>query len=371
MNSRTAVELPRGASARPPEPAPRRPVPLAAVRLPGGLSVRLHRRAAAVCALVLAVLLGVAVWTLTLGDFPMPAATVVDVLTGGGSRAEHYIVMELRMPRLLTALLVGAALGLAGALFQTLARNPLGSPDVIGFTVGSASGALAVILLIGGSAATVAGGAVVGGLVTAALVYLLSRRGGTQGYRLVLVGIGVSSLLSSVNAYLIARASFSDAQSAAVWLTGSLNARGWEHVVPMTAALVLLLPAALLLGRPLRMLEMGDDAACSLGVRAEPVRIGLVLVGIALTAAATAAAGPIPFVALVAPQAVRRLTRATGPNLVGSALLGAVLLAASDIAAQRLLAPTQLPVGVFTGIVGGGYLVWLIAGQWRSGRAGS
>ncbi|GJF28419.1 ABC transporter permease [Kitasatospora sp. NE20-6] len=360
---------PTGTTAQPAAAAPPGPVPLAAVRLPRGYSLRLHPRAATVCLLVLAALAGVSVWTLTLGDFPMPASTVVDVLTGGGTRGEHYIVMELRMPRLLTALLVGASLGLAGALFQAVARNPLGSPDVIGFTVGSATGALTVILLIGGSAAAVAGGAVAGGLATSVLVHLLSRRGGTQGYRLVLVGIGVSSLLSSLNAYLIARASFGDAQSAAVWLTGSLNARGWEHVVPMAAALAVLLPAALLLGRPLRMLEMGDDAACSLGVRAEPVRIGLVLVGVALTAAATAASGPIPFVALVAPQAVRRLTRATGPNLLGSALLGAVLLAASDIAAQRLLAPTQLPVGVFTGVVGGGYLIWLIAGRWR-GRAG-
>ncbi|WP_371483472.1 FecCD family ABC transporter permease [Kitasatospora sp. NBC_00315] len=367
MNSTTAVDRPADTPRHP--PAARRPVPLHAVRLPGGRSLRRHPRATAVCALLLAALLAVAVRTLITGDFPLPVSGVLDVLTGGGTRGQRYIVLEVRLPRLITALLVGAAMGLAGALFQTLARNPLGSPDVIGFTVGSATGALAVILVIGGGAAVVAGGAVVGGLVTALLVHLLSRRGGTQGYRLVLVGIGVSSLLSSVNAYLIARASFGDAQSAAVWLTGSLNARGWEHCGPMAVLLLLLLPAALLLGRPLRMLEMGDDAASALGVSTERVRILLVLVGVGLTAAATAAAGPIPFVALVAPQVVRRLTRATGPNLLGSALTGALLLAVSDLAAQRLLAPTQLPVGVLTGLVGGCYLVWLIARGWRSGRA--
>ncbi|KDN87608.1 hypothetical protein KCH_06210 [Kitasatospora cheerisanensis KCTC 2395] len=333
--------------------------------LPGGRSLRLYPRAVLVGGLLLLLLLGAAAWTLTAGDYPLPVREVLDILGGGGRRADRYIVMEVRLPRMLTALLVGAALGLAGALFQTLARNPLGSPDVIGFTVGSATGALTVILLIGGGAAFVAGGAVVGGLVTSLLVYLLARRGGTQGHRLVLVGIGLSSLLSSLNAYLIARASFGDAQSAAVWLTGSLNARGWEHCTPLALALLVLLPAALLLGRPLRMLEMGDETAASLGVRTELVRIRLVLIGVALTAAATAAAGPVPFIALIAPQAVRRLTRTAGPNLLGSALLGALLLALSDLAAQRLLAPTQLPVGVLTGIIGGAYLVWLITRQWR------
>ncbi|MFI9328944.1 FecCD family ABC transporter permease [Kitasatospora sp. NPDC052868] len=369
MNSPTTVERSAAAAApAPAPPAPRTAVPLRAVRLPGGLSLRWHARATIVGLLIAAALCAAVVWTLTAGDYPLPVSDVVEVLTGGGRRADRYIVMEVRLPRLLTALLVGAALGLAGALFQTLARNPLGSPDVIGFTVGSATGALAVILVIGGSAATVAGGAVAGGMLTSVAVYLLARRGGTQGYRLVLVGIGVSSLLSSLNAYLIARASFSDAQSAAVWLTGSLNARGWEHCVPMAVALAVLLPAAVLLGRPLRMLEMGDDAASSLGVRTEGARVWLVLIGVGLTAAATAAAGPIPFVALIAPQAVRRLTRATGPNLLGSTLLGALLLALSDLAAQRLLAPTQLPVGVLTGVVGGCYLVWLILGQWRTKR---
>ncbi|WP_371495271.1 iron chelate uptake ABC transporter family permease subunit [Kitasatospora sp. NBC_00374] len=364
MNTPTAV-VPAARTS--PPPAPRR-VPLHAVRLPGGGSVRWHPRAAAVCGLLALALAAAVVLTLTTGDFPLSVADVLNVLGGGGARIDRYIVMEVRLPRVLTALLVGAALGVAGSLFQTVARNPLGSPDVIGFTLGSATGALLVILVIGGSAAMVAGGAVVGGLVTSLLVYLLARSGSAQGYRLVLVGIGMSSLLASLNDYLIARASFSDAASAAVWLTGSLNARGWEHCGPMAAVLLLLLPAALLLGRPLRLLEMGDDAAASLGIRPDRLRLWLILVGVGLSAAATAAAGPIPFVALVAPQAVRRLTGATGPNLVGSAVLGALLLVLSDLAAQRLLAPTQLPVGVLTGVLGGCYLIWLIGRQWRSGR---
>ncbi|MBH1933297.1 iron chelate uptake ABC transporter family permease subunit [Streptomyces sp. AV19] len=340
-----------------------------ALRLPGpGLSVRWNPRATAVGLVLAAAVLVVGVWTLTTGDFHIPVPDVLAVLTGGGAPGDEYVVNELRLPRLLTALLVGAAMGMSGALFQTLARNPLGSPDVIGFTVGSATGALVTILVIGAGTASVAAGSVAGCALTSVVVYLLAWRGGAAGYRLVLVGIGISALLSSANAYLIARASFTDAQSAQVWLTGSLNGRGWEHVTTMAVCLAVLAPAALVLGRPLRMLEMGEDAAAALGVGVERTRGGALAVGVALTALSTAVAGPVPFVSLVAPQVVRRLTRATGPNLAASAVMGALLLALSDIAAQRALAPTQLPVGVFTGVVGGCYLVWVLARQWRSGR---
>ncbi|GAA0395107.1 iron chelate uptake ABC transporter family permease subunit [Streptomyces luteireticuli] len=355
------------AAGRAPAPAPgHRPH---ALRLPGpGLSVRWDPRATAVGLALAAAALAVGVWTLTTGDFPIPVGDVLKVLAGSGSPGDDYIVNELRLPRLLNALLVGCAMGLSGALFQTLARNPLGSPDVIGFTVGSATGALVTILVLGAGAASVALGSIVGCALTSAAVYLLAWRGGSAGYRLVLVGIGVSALLSSANAYLIARASFTDAQSAQVWLTGSLNGRGWEHVWTMTASLAVLAPAALVLGRSLRMLEMGEDAAAALGVRVERTRGWSLVVGVALTAVSTAVAGPVPFVSLVAPQVVRRLTRATGPNLLGSAVMGALLLAVSDLAAQRALAPTLLPVGVLTGVVGGCYLVWMLARQWRSGR---
>ncbi|WP_422125609.1 FecCD family ABC transporter permease [Streptomyces caatingaensis] len=372
MTSRTPLAPAAGrvpGPAEDPSSGPAAGLRLHALRLPGpGLSVRWHPRATAVGLALAAAALAVGLWTLTTGDFPLPVTDVLAVLTGGGTPGDAYIVNELRLPRLLTALLVGAAMGLPGALFQTLARNPLGSPDVIGFTVGSATGALVAILVLSAGAASVAVGSVIGCALTSAAVHLLARRRGAAGYRLVLVGIGVSALLSSANAYLIARASFTDAQSAQVWLTGSLNGRGWEHVWTMTASLAVLAPAALVLGRPLRMLEMGEDAAAALGVAVERARGRALLVGVALTALSTAVAGPVPFVSLVAPQVVRRLTRATGPNLLASAVMGALLLAVSDIAAQRVLAPTQLPVGVLTGVVGGCYLVWVLARQWRAGR---
>ncbi|MET9413972.1 iron chelate uptake ABC transporter family permease subunit [Streptomyces klenkii] len=371
MTSRTPLARPRPGRARRPGGPPRatRPRTLR-LALPGrpALSVRWDPRTAAVCAALLLAAAAAGVWTLATGDFRIPVPDVLRVLAGDGDPAATYIVEELRLPRLLTALLAGAALGLSGALFQSVARNPLGSPDVIGFTVGSATGALVALLVLGAEAASVAAGSVAGCAVTSAAVYLLAWRRGAAAFRLVLVGIGVSALLSSANAYLIAKASFTDAQSAQVWLTGSLNGRGWQHVTTMAAALAVLAPAALLLGRPLRMLEMGEDTASALGVRTERAKAGALLTGVGLTALATAVAGPVPFVALVAPQVARRLTRSPGPGLLPSAVLGALVLAVSDITAQRMLAPTQLPVGVLTGVVGGCYLVWVLARQWRAGQ---
>ena len=324
-----------------------------------GLSLRVHRRSAVVCAGLVAVTFSVAVLSVGTGDFPLSVGEVLAVLAGGGDPAAEFIVETLRLPRVLTALLVGGAFGIAGAIFQSISRNPLGSPDIIGFTMGSVTGAFVVILWIDGTTLQISLGAVCGGLVTAVVVYLLALRRGVQGYRLVLVGIGVSAMLLAVNDYLITRATRDDAFQAAHWMIGSVNGRGWEHVVPVAAALAVLVPSALLLSRSLTMLELGDDAARALGVSAERSRLALVFVAVGLTAVATASTGPISFVALAAPQIARRLTRASAPGLVSAALMGALLLAASDLAAQRLLS-VDLPVGIMTGAVGGLYLGWLL-----------
>ena len=328
-----------------------------------GISLRVRRRSAAVCAALVLVTFAVAVLSVGTGDFPLSVGEVLAVLAGQGDPAAAFIVETLRLPRVLTALLVGGALGIAGAIFQSISRNPLGSPDIIGFTQGSVAGAFVVILWIGGTTFQIALGAVCGGLVTAVVVYLLALRGGVQGYRLVLVGIGVSAMLLAVNHYLITRATRDDAFEAAHWMIGSVNGRGWEHVWPVAAALAVLVPAALALSRPLAMLELGDDAARALGVSAERSRLALVFVAVGLTAVATASTGPVAFVALAAPQLARRLTRAAAPGLVSAALMGALLLAASDLAAQRLLS-VDLPVGIMTGAVGGLYLGWLLFSGW-------
>jgi iron complex transport system permease protein len=333
-----------------------------------GYSVRFRPRVLAVgvvCALAAVALSVLAVGS---GDYPMSPADVIRTLAGAGSAADAFIVEQVRLPRVVTALLAGGAFGLSGALFQSLVRNPLGSPDVLGFTQGAATGALTVIVL-GGGGATLACGAVLGGLVTGAAIYALAWRQGMHGYRLILAGIGVAAILTGVNGYLITRANLPDAARAVLWLTGSLDGRGWSDAVPLLIASVVTVPAVLLGGaRGLRTLEMGDDTAYALGVRVEPLRLGLLGAAVVLSSFAAAAAGPVAFVALTAPQLARRLTRSPGPNLLVSLLMGAALLVAADLAGQRLISGHQLPVGVLTGILGGGYLVWLLATQRRVGR---
>lgn len=335
----------------------------------GPLTVRVDVRGALVGLGLLAAILVVSAVTLSTGDYRVPLPDVVRTLLGGGTGAEEFIVRTLRLPRLLTGLLVGVALGISGAVFQSLTRNPLGSPDIVGFNTGAATGALIVILLLHGTMGQTALGALAGGVATALAVYLLAFKRGVQGYRLILVGIGVAALLTSVNWYLLTRADVSDAQVAAVWMTGSLNGRGWEQVRPVALAVLVLAPLAVALGRGLRTLELGDDIAKALGVNVERTRLAAVLVGVGLAAVAVAAAGPITFIALSAPQVARRLTNATGPNLIPAALTGALLLAGADLAAQRAFDPVQLPVGVATGAIGGIYLAWLLGREWRKGRA--
>lgn len=325
------------------------------------VSGRLPLRWAAVVLVLTLVSLALAAVALGLGEFAVPVPDVVEALLGGGEPATRMVVLEWRLPRVLLALLLGASLGLAGAVFQSLTRNPLGSPDIIGFNTGAYTGALVVILLLdGGGRPLTALGALVGGLGTAGVVYALAWRQGVQGFRLIIVGIALSAMLASVNTWLILQASLDRAMAAAVWGAGSLSALAWSDVTPVLVALAVLLPPLVAAAPALRLLEMGDDAASALGVRAEPARLTLVVVGVALTALATATAGPIAFVALAAPGIARQLAGSASVPLAPSAAVGACLLLASDIVAQRAFAPTQLPVGVVTVCLGGCYLIWLL-----------
>jgi iron complex transport system permease protein len=223
--------------------------------------------------------------------------------------------------------------------------------------------------MLGGAGLRASMGALAGGALTALAVYLLAfQRGGISGYRLILIGIAVSALALALNHYLLSRARIEDAQEATRWLLGSLNGRGWEDFWPLAIALVVLLPPTLVAGRPLRALELGDDAANGLGLGVERARFGLVALAVALVSVTTVAVGPIVFVALMAPQIARRIARTADPTLLCAALTGAVLVLGADIAAQRLVPATPLPVGVMTGAVGGLYLAWLLSAGWRSGR---
>ncbi|MFE5923366.1 FecCD family ABC transporter permease [Streptomyces sp. NPDC056468] len=339
-----------------------------AVRTPGGISVRLDVRALTAVVLLLLAALAASVLLIGTGDFPISAGDVLRTLVGDGNAGQEFIVNELRLPRVLVGLLVGASLGLGGALFQALSRNPLGSPDILGLGQGATAGALVMIVLFSGNAGQVTVGALVGGLATGLAIYLLAWKRGVHGYRLVLVGIGMSAIMTAVNGYLLTKADLVDAARAVVWMTGSLSGRDWAQVWPLLALCVVLVPLVLANARGLRMMEMGDDVSYALGVRVERVRLMLMLSAVLLTAAATAAAGPVSFVALTAPQLARRLTRSPGPNLLPSLCMGAALLVAADWISQRVFGADQMPVGVVTGVLGGVYLLWLLVTERKAGR---
>jgi iron complex transport system permease protein len=358
--------VPRSTPAKSPA---RRPSYRGGVLRLGPFSVRIDTRSLIVGCVLLLLAGAVAVLSIGTGDYPLTPVEVLKTLVGNGPPGADFVVNELRLPRVLTGLMVGAALAVSGAVFQSLARNPLGSPDIIGFTTGAATGGLLAIVMLGGGSLAVPFGAIIGGLVTAVAVYLLAWKNGVHGYRLVLIGIGFSAVVSALNSYLMVKADIEEAAEAMVWLTGSLNGRGWEHAVPVGIALLVLLPFVLVLGRGLTMLEMGDDSAHALGVTVGRLRLALLIGSVALAAVATASAGPIPFIALAAPQLARRLTRAPGPNLLPAACMGALLTLLADYTAQRIFPNTQLPVGVMTASLGGLYLLWLLVRERKAGRS--
>jgi iron complex transport system permease protein len=330
------------------------------------ISRRLGLRATLVTVGVAVTALIVGVIALTLGETVISVPDVVGALVGVGDQRAQLVVNEWRLPRVLAALLLGGALGISGAIFQSLTRNPLGSPDVIGFDAGAYTGALVVFTTMTSGALQVAVGSLAGGLTTALLVYLLAFRRGFHGFRLIIVGIGIASMLASLNVWITLNADLDVAVLASAWGAGSLNAITADQVQMAAVILLPLAVAAAVLADRMHLLELGDDSAAALGMRITPVRILLVIVGVGLTATVISVAGPIAFVALAAPQIARRLTHSAGVTLTASAAVGALGLVASDVAAQRMFAPTQLPVGLLTVCLGGVYLIWLLIQEARS-----
>src|SRR5690606_27864051 len=225
--------------------------------------LRIDLRSLAVCiALVLAIVAGALV-ALATGSYQLSIGQVASALTGGETGLVHDIGVEWRLPRWAAGLVFGAALGVSGAVFQSLMRNPLADPGIIGFSQGSYTGALIVLLVVGGSYLQLVGGALLGGMATAVLVYVLAYRRGVQGFRLIIVGIGVSAMLGSLNTWLILKAGLETAMAAAAWGAGSLNGVSWTQVALGGAFIAVFLLLAGMLSRPMRQMEVGDDTAAS------------------------------------------------------------------------------------------------------------
>lgn len=295
------------------------------------------------------------------GTITLSPNEVLTAIFGQGEAKELLVIQKIRAPRVLTALGVGAALGAAGACFQSISRNPLGSPDIIGFTTGAATGAVAQIVLFNAGAWATGLAAMISGLLTAAVVYVLSySRRTTGGQRLVIVGIGVGAMLGAVNTLLLSKGDADLAAQANLWLSGSLGGRSWADALMVGVALVVLLPLLMLHARSLTLLEMGDDTARALGIGAEAVRRITIFAAVCLTAAATAAAGPIAFVALAAGQIIRQLIGNRIVPIAAAALTGALLLIACDVITQHLPLQAQVPIGLATSLAGGLYLLWLL-----------
>lgn len=330
-------------------------------------SGRVPVRAVAVVLAGLLTLVVVFAWSIGTGDYVISIPDVLAVLAGNGDPAQEFVIEELRLPRAVVGLVVGASLGLSGALFQTFARNPLASPDMLGVTDGAAVGAVFVIVMgsSGGTLATgvnslgVTSAALAGALLAAAGLYLLAWRRGIDGTRLVLVGVGLSAILTAAVSWMLSKAVIWDVPAALVWLSGSLVGRGWHEAMPAIWALVVLGPLALVLTATLRALQLGDDTARGLGVRLQLAQAGVLLVAVGLAAFAVSAAGPIDFVAFVVPQIALRLVGGSRPPLIASAVFGALLVLLADTVTRAVL-PYELPVGVVTAILGAPYLLWLL-----------
>lgn len=342
----------------------RRPFRLAVPPVSGVLRPRLI----AVCAALVVAVFLLFCWGVAIGDYPVGLTDVVKALAGSGDPGTVLIVRELRLPRALTGLLVGIAFGISGALFQTMTRNPLASPDMIGLTEGAGAAVVAGIVLgwDGGLGIQTLG--LLGALATALVVYLLAWKNGATGYRIILVGIGVSWMCTSATDYLLARGRRFEAQAALGWLVGNLNGRTWSQVSTLALTMAVLVPLALSMGRWLRTLQLGDDVAAGLGTPVRSARLALMLVAVGLIAFGTAAAGPVAFVALSAPQIAQRLAGTAWPPPVASGLTGALVVLGSDLVAREVIPGTELPVGIVTGVVGAPVLLWLLI---RTNRAGS
>lgn len=349
--------------------------PVIPVALPGSRLVARHRAARrrrgvlVTAGLALLTFAAVAA-TMMIGSFSLgPGDVLLSALHLRDDPAVDFIVRELRLPTALTGLGVGIALGVAGLVFQQLLANPLASPDFVGVSSGASLFAVGSIVLFGLDSAGISLAAVGGALLSAGLVYLLAWRDGISGFRFILIGIGVAEFMLALVGYMVARANFNDAREAMTWLVGSLGQAGPGQIRALWLAVLLLVPVALVLYRALRVLELGDDAATALGARVETCRLGLIAIAIVLVAFATAAAGPIMFVALMAAPIARRLLGPASGAVVAAGLVGAILTLGADLVSHHLL-PVALPTGVVTGAIGAPYLILLLATVNRAGRGG-
>ncbi|MFE6488985.1 FecCD family ABC transporter permease [Streptomyces sp. NPDC057757] len=325
----------------------------------GTLSWLFPRRGALAAAVLLPVVLVLVALAVLASSTGMSLSQTLSGLLGTGDPGTVLIVRDFRLPRVLVGLMVGAALGIAGCLTQTLAGNRLATPDLVGVNEGATA---AVVASAAGSATGMVGDwwlGPLGAVGAAVLVVLCAGGAGAAGYRVLVVGIGVSTFIGAVSDLIMSRQNDNTAGGVFLWAVGSLNGRDWNVGTPLLIALLFLVPLSLAAGHRLQLLRFDDDMAASLGVDLRRVRAVALALAVALAGVAVGVGGPIAFVALAAPILAQRLAGPTRVPVLGSALTGAALIAAAD-ALGRVVAPVELPVGVVTSVLGGPFLLWVL-----------
>ncbi|NUR79441.1 MAG: iron chelate uptake ABC transporter family permease subunit [Dermatophilaceae bacterium] len=328
------------------------------------------RRVQVVLAVLTAAALGAVLVRVLLGDYVVALADLVPILRGEtlpNAPGASFIVMEAKLPRAVIGALAGLAFGAAGAMFQTTLRNPLASPDIVGISLGASAAAVIALTFLDAQGIWLPAAALAGALAVSLLMHAVGRGTVLAGQRMVLVGIGVAALLSSVIQFVMTRTSIQDAQAALVWLTGSLARATWPVIGLLAAALLVLAPLLALCARWMRLAELGDDLSTTLGAPAGRARLGLV-VAVAMAAVATSATGPIAFVAFLSGPIARRLCGGR-PSLWAAALVGAVVVVLSDFAGDYLVPDVNLPVGVVTGALGAPLMLAVLIAAGRAGKA--
>jgi len=329
-----------------------------------GISLLVNRRGVAAGLTLLLMAVAVCVASLSVGTPTLAPFDVLSAMLGAGDPFNVFMLQELRLPRLVAGLLSGAALGVGGCLLQTLARNRLATPGIIGIDDGATAFAVASIVAIPTSLAPPML-ALLGAATAAALAFGLGG-GGSRGYRFIVVGIAVGALFGALTNFMLARTSIDAANLAYPWTVGSLNARSSSTVMVLAGCLLLCLPLAKALARQLQLLRFSDAIASGLGVHVRRTRLAILVVTVLLTATAVAVAGPVGLISLVAPEVARHLTGHRGVPVINSALAGALLMTAADLVGRTAFAPVEIPVGVITAIVGGPYLLWILLREPRT-----
>ncbi len=303
---------------------------------------------------------------LMLGNTIYPVQDVIRVLLGEQVKGASFAVETIRLPRMVAGIFAGFAFGVAGTVFQTMFRNPLANPNVIGITAGSSAAAVFCIIVLQASNMVVSIASVVGGLATVSVIFLLSKGTSFSIGRLILIGIGIQAIMNAVISYLLLIGQKHDIPTAMIWLSGSLNGAKMESLYPLIITVLIFAPVIIVLGKRLDMLELGEQAATSLGIDTDKTRLILIISSVLIIALATATTGPIAFVAFLAGPIAKRLVGVGFSNIIPSGLVGIVLVLASDLIGQFAFV-ARYPVGVITGILGAPYLIYLLTRMNRKG----